>query len=238
MLSCYNEEEQELKNQEMKNQETLETLEIKKDEKFFTRIMSKETSMANSSCRVYYGGSSGSIPFTWESRPGTPKHSFSHHGSNIPPLTPPPSYYSNSKSRSINKEHHKPNLFYTILPKLILAKNKSCHVSHSSSMSSSSTTTTTRTTSSSSWSSFRSSPATVLSKNSKLSKNNYPCFVCSRSAMIHCGVDDDIDECEHGSRLGYGDKNKDLNGCYIMKNMKNVLLFILGHGNGSSKANF
>ncbi|CAN6705340.1 unnamed protein product [Malus baccata var. baccata] len=54
-----------------------------------SKIVSKEASVANSSCRVYYG-EAGVIPFKWESQPGTPKHKFSE--SSLPPLTPPPSY--------------------------------------------------------------------------------------------------------------------------------------------------
>ncbi|KAK8631313.1 hypothetical protein V6N13_080067 [Hibiscus sabdariffa] len=80
-----------------------ESLEIKQDAKFFSRLLSKEkSSVGNPSCRVYYGGVSGSIPFTWESQPGTPKHEFSAT-SLIPPLTPPPSYYSKSNPKSIKK---------------------------------------------------------------------------------------------------------------------------------------
>ncbi|KAJ4895983.1 Uncharacterized protein Rs2_22777 [Raphanus sativus] len=40
----------------------------------------------------YYGGAS--IPFMWESRPGTPKHNHFPDCSFAQPLTPPPSYYS------------------------------------------------------------------------------------------------------------------------------------------------
>ncbi|EOA25882.1 hypothetical protein CARUB_v10019260mg [Capsella rubella] len=40
----------------------------------------------------YYGGAS--IPFMWESRPGTPKKHLCSNSSLPPPLTPPPSYYS------------------------------------------------------------------------------------------------------------------------------------------------
>ncbi|XP_047340576.1 uncharacterized protein LOC124944270 [Impatiens glandulifera] len=46
---------------------------------------------------LYYGGASGSIPFTWESIPGTPKRPSNFcDNSNIhlPPLSPPPSYYT------------------------------------------------------------------------------------------------------------------------------------------------
>lgn len=84
--------------------------------KIFPRLLSKETSLANSSFRVlYYGGASGAVPFTWESQPGTPKHTLS--AASLPPLTPPPSYYSNSISNSMKKSS-KPNLLYAIFPKL------------------------------------------------------------------------------------------------------------------------
>ncbi|KAK8669950.1 hypothetical protein V6N13_104717 [Hibiscus sabdariffa] len=82
------------------------------NDKFFSRLMSKETSMANSSCRVYYGGASGAVPFLWESQPGTPKHPSS--ATVIPPLTPPPSYYS---SKSKQKKGLKPTLLSSIFPR-------------------------------------------------------------------------------------------------------------------------
>ncbi|KAI9156276.1 hypothetical protein LWI28_003542 [Acer negundo] len=77
---------------------------IKQNEKFFSRVMSKETSMANCSSRVYYRGDSGSVPFMWESRPGTPKYTF--NDTTPPPLTPPPSYLSESGSKT-NKNFNK-----------------------------------------------------------------------------------------------------------------------------------
>ncbi|KAK3015210.1 hypothetical protein RJ639_005419 [Escallonia herrerae] len=70
---------------------------VKQDEKkFLPRFLSKEiSSKAEPSFRVlYYGDSSGAVPFTWESQPGTPKHALSCETSLIPPLTPPPSYQS------------------------------------------------------------------------------------------------------------------------------------------------
>ncbi|KAI3748902.1 hypothetical protein L6452_12321 [Arctium lappa] len=40
---------------------------------------------------LYYGdASAGSVPFMWESQPGTPKHALTE--SFLPPLTPPPSF--------------------------------------------------------------------------------------------------------------------------------------------------
>ncbi|XP_038719251.1 uncharacterized protein LOC120011229 isoform X2 [Tripterygium wilfordii] len=50
---------------------------IKEEDKFFNRLMSKElasSSSLNTSSHHYYVGASGSVPFLWESQPGTPKH--------------------------------------------------------------------------------------------------------------------------------------------------------------------
>ncbi|VFQ99512.1 unnamed protein product [Cuscuta campestris] len=69
-----------------------------KNDKFFSRLLSKEEkSSANkeSSFRFFSCESSkSSIPFRWESQPGTPKHPLS--AASLPPLTPPPSYNSSS----------------------------------------------------------------------------------------------------------------------------------------------
>ncbi|XP_074580417.1 uncharacterized protein LOC141836852 [Curcuma longa] len=75
-------------------------LQITEEDKFCARLLSKETSLANSSFRVYYGvAAAGSVPFRWESRPGTPKHTPAP--AVLPPLTPPPSYYfSSPRSRT------------------------------------------------------------------------------------------------------------------------------------------
>ncbi|XP_021723385.1 uncharacterized protein LOC110690807 [Chenopodium quinoa] len=70
-------------------------LPIKEDEKF-SKLVTKESSISNPSFRVYYGGNSVAVPFVWEAKPGTPKHTKHVDYSkeeNIPPLTPPPSYY-------------------------------------------------------------------------------------------------------------------------------------------------
>ncbi|CAH8333134.1 unnamed protein product [Eruca vesicaria subsp. sativa] len=53
----------------------------------------------------YYGGAS--VPFLWESRPGTPKHNHFSEFSLPPPLTPPPSYYSSSGILSTPKRQNK-----------------------------------------------------------------------------------------------------------------------------------
>ncbi|GMI93072.1 hypothetical protein HRI_002976500 [Hibiscus trionum] len=94
------------------------SLGIKQDDKFFCRLLSKENSLANPSFRVYYCGLSGAVPFTWESQPGTPKSTFSN--ATIPPLTPPPSYYSNSKP--LKSKRSRSGLLHSLFPKIISLK--------------------------------------------------------------------------------------------------------------------
>ncbi|XP_006645533.2 serine/arginine repetitive matrix protein 2 [Oryza brachyantha] len=64
--------------------------------KVFSKLLSRESSVAAPSFRVYYGvASAGSVPFMWESQPGTPKNAICD--AVLPPLTPPPSYYTAGK---------------------------------------------------------------------------------------------------------------------------------------------
>ncbi|KAF9670451.1 hypothetical protein SADUNF_Sadunf13G0070300 [Salix dunnii] len=193
-----------------------QSIEIKQNDKFFTRIMSKETSIANSSNRVYYGGASGAIPFMWESSPGTPKHTLAD--TSIPPLTPPPSYHSTSKLNCMHKNAN-PNILTTIFRRFTPKRTR---MSPSSSMSSTSST--------SSRSSFHSSQSAFM--NSK-SKNCYG-FSSARSPIC-CTVDDSEDDDDndgHGFRsptstLCYGVKRRPVNGCHgyhFMGNMKSAVL--------------
>lgn len=144
---------------------------IKQDDKFFTRLLSKETSMANSSSRLlYYGGASGTVPFIWESQPGTPKHTLSQ--TSMPPLTPPPSYREDSgnKSKSVSNYKRKNSTSMVlmsvsnILPKYFgISTSKKAHRVSQSSMSSESSSL-----SSWSWSSY-SSPSYSAGRLSKSS---------------------------------------------------------------------
>ncbi|KAJ0887784.1 hypothetical protein HanRHA438_Chr09g0394831 [Helianthus annuus] len=75
--------------------------------------MNQESTTTNngggeSSFRVMYYGdaSAGSVPFMWESRPGTPKHLTTK--STIPPLTPPPAY--NQLNQKYNSSKHTTSL--------------------------------------------------------------------------------------------------------------------------------
>uniref|UniRef100_A0A7N0ULW5 Uncharacterized protein n=1 Tax=Kalanchoe fedtschenkoi TaxID=63787 RepID=A0A7N0ULW5_KALFE len=84
------------------------SIQFSHSDKFFCKLLSKESddhcaksSNRNPSFRVYYGGSTGSVPFTWETTPGTPKHALfpdGDGGAALPPLTPPPSFFGSSKS--------------------------------------------------------------------------------------------------------------------------------------------
>lgn len=92
-------------------------LQIKQDDKFFCRLLSKESSMSNPSFRIALA-----VPFVWESEPGTPKYTFSEDS--LPPLTPPPPYHMNTINalKKKEKKRSKSNLFITMLPKLNLKK--------------------------------------------------------------------------------------------------------------------
>ncbi|XP_049366893.1 uncharacterized protein LOC125831749 [Solanum verrucosum] len=122
---------------------------IKDDDKFFSRLLSKENSnKGESSFRFYYYGgssSSSSIPFHWESEPGTPKHKFSNSTLLNPPLTPPPSYNNNINNQSLNVHlnslqklrSNKPKFYRSIFSKRITSSPSIASLSPSSSRSSS-----------------------------------------------------------------------------------------------------
>lgn len=98
------------------------SLQIQQHDKFFSRLLSKETSIANPSFRVYYGGLPGSVPFLWESQPGTPKSKFCDD--TLPPLTPPPSYYTNYSNEKALKKTSRSNLLQTLFPKRYTKKTQ------------------------------------------------------------------------------------------------------------------
>ncbi|XP_010922694.1 uncharacterized protein [Elaeis guineensis] len=92
-------------------------LRIKQDDKFYSRLLSKESSLANPSFRVYYGVAPGSVPFLWESEPGTPKAAVAT--ATLPPLTPPPSSHFNTmKSKATKKK--KPSSRLSLITTLFL----------------------------------------------------------------------------------------------------------------------
>ncbi|KAG7033270.1 hypothetical protein SDJN02_07324, partial [Cucurbita argyrosperma subsp. argyrosperma] len=188
------------------------SLKIKhEDNRFLSRVVSKDpNSAANSSFRVYYGGAAGAIPFRWESRPGTPKHTFSE--TSIPPLTPPPSYYSSS-SHSTFKASSKPTLLSSIFPRRTLS---SFSASSSSSCS---------------------SPSPFV--RPKFFKRRRRHSLDSHSLPLEYNDNDNDGEEAVGSSnsptstLGYGGcsgRGSFLGGCYQLVSVKNALLTIVGHG--------
>ncbi|XP_031128450.1 uncharacterized protein LOC116030361 [Ipomoea triloba] len=96
------------------------------DLKLFSRFLSRQETSNR-----YYGDVS--VPFVWESQPGTPKHRFADSAAALrPPLTPPPSYYSNSKftpavAPARDKKALRPGsiLLRTLLTKVSLRRTKS-----------------------------------------------------------------------------------------------------------------
>ncbi|KAF6143112.1 hypothetical protein GIB67_041180 [Kingdonia uniflora] len=187
------------------------SLQINQDDKFFARVSSEKSSLTNSSFRVYYGVASGSVPFMWESQPGTPKNSCSN--TSLPPLTPPPSYhFSPRKEKLVNKKPSKFNLMNSIFPRLNMKKP-----TVSSSPSSSSST-------SSSSSSWTSSPST-----SGLHKR----FSSSRSSFESRADDEDSSFGSPTSILCFGVNR----GCYPFGITKNTISSIVGgHGSGQGTA--
>ncbi|CAM0873739.1 unnamed protein product [Alopecurus aequalis] len=72
-----------------------------------SRLLAPDASLSNPSFRNYYGvASAGSVPFLWESAPGTPKKGIL--STELPPLTPPPSYYSKTTKSKSSKPSPKP----------------------------------------------------------------------------------------------------------------------------------
>ncbi|KAH7672529.1 hypothetical protein IHE45_09G061500 [Dioscorea alata] len=116
-------------------------LHMDQDHKFFSKLLSKDISSSSSSSspsssspsfRVYYG-----VPFMWESQPGTSKYTLPTITTTLPPLTPPPSFYTNQITK-ITKKSFTSNLFKSMLPKLNLKKTHAFSSSSSISFSSSS----------------------------------------------------------------------------------------------------
>ncbi|XP_038882810.1 uncharacterized protein LOC120073955 [Benincasa hispida] len=88
------------------------SLQFKQNDKFFSKILSRESSRANYSSRIYYGGLAGAVPFVWESQPGTPIHRFSDDLT--PTLTPPPSYFSDSVKKPLKKRSKSLSLLHIL----------------------------------------------------------------------------------------------------------------------------
>ncbi|KAK1271344.1 hypothetical protein QJS04_geneDACA005881 [Acorus gramineus] len=184
------------------------------NKKFYSRLLSKESSIEKPSFRVYYGGASGAVPFMWESQPGTPKEPISAE-SRLPPLTPPPSFLSSpnpKRSGFMKRQHSKnSNLLRSIFPKLMNSPKKPPRFSSSPSVSSSSSAST----SSSSWSTF--STMRRFSSFDEEEEEEAAAVESPRSPL-----------CYGGLAIG------GLRRCYSVVVVKNALLSVVG-GHGSSQ---
>ncbi|XP_010554705.1 PREDICTED: uncharacterized protein LOC104824354 [Tarenaya hassleriana] len=160
-----------------------------------SRALTKENSRANSSSRVYYYGGA-TVPFVWETCPGTPKHSLFSDPSRLPlppPLTPPPSYFSSANLSSKKRCHDKvlkirQTHFLASLFHLRKNNNVKGHASQPS-FSWSSTSSSVSSSSSSSW-----SPPVSHSKKLGFHRKNFS-LPCSRSPIPYV-KDDGEDESE------------------------------------------
>ncbi|OAY24173.1 hypothetical protein MANES_18G140500v8 [Manihot esculenta] len=117
------------------------------------------TSQSSMALEDDHGGSSAAVPFTWESRPGTPKIKFRENP--LPPLTPPPSYFYTTAKTPTKKSYSLSNPFNTIFSKRS-ARRTSFPLSPASSSSSSSSQFSSPRCSSKPYFFASSSPVTVL----------------------------------------------------------------------------
>ncbi|KAF7816213.1 LOB domain-containing protein 13 isoform X1 [Senna tora] len=171
----------------------------------------------------YHGGEAASVPFTWESEPGTPKVKL--RDATLPPLTPPPSYScgnSNNNKRSAMKAHKKnssnksSSLFYAIFPKRVTASRKARVPPSPANYSSASL-------SSSPSSSSSSSPVRLGSRSVPASPMRCPRKL-DRDGGYHDEEEEDLYEAPAVSGLCFG--NARSRGCYssMIKKRKSFLL--------------
>ncbi|KAI3474763.1 hypothetical protein Pfo_029989 [Paulownia fortunei] len=189
------------------------------DDKFFTRLLSKESSKSIPSFRVYYGDVSSAVPFTWETRPGTPKHTSSDN-SHIPPLTPPPSYYTNNVNNSSKKQSRSKLLLHNLLRRM---NPKKAHLASSHSSASSLSSLSWSSSSHSSYSDPMTTPTYVHKRRR---------FSSWGSSFDERAMDDRRDEvCPSRLCFGIGKNNGErLQIGYSVLIVKKALLSIVGRG--------
>lgn len=150
-----------------------------------TRRLTREISISHGLLMedyYYHEGASVSVPFRWESEPGTPK--IRYRDLARPPLTPPPSYSYNSSNPPIGKNPKKSSLLGTVFTKRATRKTNNVNPSSPSSSSSSSA------------SSSRSSSYSVPSSSMIKASNFRPRYEIS-SPRLSCDSRARYDEEEH-----------------------------------------
>ncbi|PRQ34738.1 hypothetical protein RchiOBHm_Chr5g0072421 [Rosa chinensis] len=167
--------------------------------------------MANlsSSLEDYHGRASAlvSVPFNWESQPGTPKSKY-HQSLTLPPLTPPPSYFYNTNSTKRPKtktKHSKSPLLHNIFPKLRSRKSSTPSSPASSSSPSNSRSSSTSSASSITYYSVPSSPVSTPPRNHCARDRTLP------SPRVQLEIDSGM-LCPH--EYGYGSSVSTTSGCY------------------------
>ncbi|CAA3026659.1 Hypothetical predicted protein [Olea europaea subsp. europaea] len=203
---------------------TSKFLQIKQGDKFFSRLLSKKrnsssfssSAAGDSSFRTsYYDGAAGSVPFVWESQPGTPKHTYSD--TPLPPLTPPPSYTFSPNNSMQRKNSKNSKIFSSIIPRVSSKK-----ISISPSFSSSSSLSL----------SSNSAPSTPMNRPSNTSKYS----VASSTSAIHFGLYEEGQESISPTSTlcfgnGNGSSSKISRHYYPMKSVKRAFLSIVGLAN-------
>ncbi|KAI3458440.1 hypothetical protein Pfo_015103 [Paulownia fortunei] len=197
---------------------------LQDDDKFFSRLLSREkynsSKQGEASFRVlYYGGATGSVPFLWESQPGTPKHTLSDNP--LPPLTPPPSYQSSPRANPLQKKNSKNSKFFnSIFPRVPSKKiNASPLFSPPPS-------------SSSSFSSSYSIPSTPFNNNFKIRSRSTFDFRLDEEEY-EPGTNSPTSTLCFGPRSG--SPSRRVRGySYPIKSVKKVVLSIVGHGTAAT----
>lgn len=214
-------------------------LELKQGSKVFSKLFSRDSSAAAPSFRVYYGvASAGSVPFLWESQPGTPKND-AVSAATLPPLTPPPSYYTATATHRHKSPaavagtttasatagdtggKNKHGFFSALLPKIILRHH------HQRSRSSSSSPTS----SSSSSSSFRSAQSSSAASSSSMRSR----------VFAYSAGEEDRDSEEEGQepatcfRVRH-ESFRALKSCRVATTVRTALASVGGHGHGGTTA--
>ncbi|CAO2825779.1 unnamed protein product [Amaranthus hypochondriacus] len=213
-------------------------IEIEENKKPFprARTLSSKENMENfedgeTSFRVYYGAKGASIPFMWESQPGTPKHPIFHKNDTsivLPPLTPPPSYSQRACSDDFLKKKSSKNMIFRAFLSSIIRRRHSCsHVNPTSSLSFSNSNSSPL-----SWSSSSTNSSSSLSSpRKKCNKSHRRSFsFCSpreKSPLFYKEEEDQQDVGYYSSKMCFGFKKQQ--GCYSMQDMKDALFSIKGH---------
>ncbi|RDX78744.1 hypothetical protein CR513_40927, partial [Mucuna pruriens] len=189
----------------VQRQQKKDTMIMCLDHKKLTRELS------NLSNEAYHGEFASSVPFVWESQPGTPKVRFKENS--LPPLTPPPSYFPNATKKPTTKAKSKnsspkTSFLQTLFPKRDTKKG---------------TVLPPQTGSSNIWSYSSSSPSSSSSSSLSFSSPRPTSYSVPSSPMVHSKKgeeDEDLYEVT-SSNLCFG--NAGSRGCYSSMIKKNCI---------------